>query len=123
MNRDSIAAQRNQLARIVILALSGVLGGGGLCLMAWGVKAREAGHGGRVEATAAAAIVVTKTADTDGTCQSGVDCSLRAAIKLANAQSGDDTITFAPGLTGTINLRGRLPDLMTNLKLLGPGAN
>ncbi len=53
----------------------------------------------------AAAILVTKTADTDGTCNSGVDCSVREAIKLANAQSGDDTITFAPGLTGTINLR------------------
>jgi len=130
MNRDRVAAQRNQLARIVILALSGMLGVGGLCLTAWGAKAREVGRGWRVKAAAApitaapaAAIVVTKTADTDGTCQSGVNCSLREAIKAANAQAGDDTINFAAGVTGTINLGGPLPDLSTNIEINGPGAN
>src|SRR3954453_17164791 len=43
---------------------------------------------------AAATIVVTKTADTNGTCTSNIDCSLREAIVKANTDVGDDTITF-----------------------------
>ena len=43
-------------------------------------------------ALAAGPYVVTKTADTDGSCASGVNCSLREAIKAANAAPG--TITF-----------------------------
>src|SRR5262249_27165898 len=45
--------------------------------------------------------------------------SLRQAILDANAQPGDDSITF----TGTINLAGALPDLSTNIDMQGPGAN
>src|SRR5262249_50109901 len=46
--------------------------------------------------------------------------SLRQAILDANAQPGDDLITFA--VTGTINLAGALPDLSTNIDMQGPGA-
>ena len=46
-------------------------------------------------ASVAAPIIVTKTADTNGTCNSGVNCSLREAI--AAAPSGD-SITFAAPL-------------------------
>ena len=53
MNRHRFDVQRKQLTRILLLALGGVLGGGGLCLTAWGVKAREVGRSERIEATAA----------------------------------------------------------------------
>jgi hypothetical protein len=33
------------------------------------------------------------------------------------------TISFAAGVTGTINLAGVLPNLNTNLTINGPGAN
>lgn len=48
--------------------------------------------------------------------------SLRQAILNANAAAGDDTITFAPGLTGVIQLAGALPDLASNIHIQGPGA-
>ncbi len=41
-----------------------------------------------------APLTVTKTADTNGVCISGVDCSLREAIAAANATATDETITF-----------------------------
>lgn len=45
----------------------------------------------------AAAFTVTKTADTnDGVCDA--DCSLREAIRAANAQAGDDTIILPSGI-------------------------
>jgi hypothetical protein len=47
--------------------------------------------------------------------------TLRQAILVANAQPGDDAITF--GVTGTINLASALPDLGTNIDIQGPGAN
>lgn len=53
----------------------------------------------------AATFVVTKTADTNGTCNVG-DCSLREAVKAANANDGDDTIVVPAGqyvLTGAVN--------------------
>lgn len=46
--------------------------------------------------------------------------SLREAIVAANDQAGDDVIDY--GVTGTINLTGPLPDLSSNIQLLGPGA-
>ncbi len=49
--------------------------------------------------------------------------SLRQAILDANAAAGDDIITFASGLTGTINLAGALPALSTNITINGPGAD
>ncbi len=52
---------------------------------------------------------VTKLADSDdGVCDA--DCSLREALDEANATSDADTITFASGLSGTIELTvGELP--------------
>ncbi len=46
-------------------------------------------------AAAQATFTVTKTADTNGTCVSGVNCSLREAIAAANAVATNDTINFA----------------------------
>jgi CSLREA domain-containing protein len=74
----------------------------------------------------AATFIVTKTGDTNGTCSSGVDCSLRETIKPANDETnntGADTIVFAPGVTGTIDLNTALPDISSDLNLQGPGAS
>ena len=46
--------------------------------------------------------------------------SLREAIIFANAKPGDDTITFT--VTGTINLDSALPNLASNIVLVGAGA-
>jgi CSLREA domain-containing protein len=71
-----------------------------------------------------AAIVVDSTGDT--VANDGVT-TLREAIIQANNQAGDDTITFAAGLTSggaaTITLNSALPDLNTNVQINGPGAN
>lgn len=48
-------------------------------------------------AASAETFVVTKTADTNGTCNLG-DCSLREAVKAANANDGDDVVLVPPGL-------------------------
>jgi len=48
--------------------------------------------------------------------------SLRQAILDANSLTGDLTIAFAAGLTGSINLASPLPDLTGNIDLEGPGA-
>jgi hypothetical protein len=53
-------------------------------------------------------------------------CTLRDAITDANASSGDDTITFASGLSGTITLtEGQIPINASNggLTVQGPGAD
>ena len=47
--------------------------------------------------------------------------SLRAAINSANGNSGS-TITFKPGLSGTIQLASGLPALGANMTIQGPGA-
>src|SRR5687768_8852796 len=39
----------------------------------------------------------------DGTCDAA-ECTLREAITTANGVAGADTITFASGLTGAINI-------------------
>jgi hypothetical protein len=49
--------------------------------------------------------------------------SLRWAILAANANPGDDLITFDTGGTGTINLDSALPSLSSNIDLQGPGQN
>src|SRR5438552_7065498 len=49
--------------------------------------------------------------------------SLRQAILDANATGGDNTINFAAGVTGTIDLQTALPDLTSNIDLEGPGAD
>ena len=58
----------------------------------------------------------------DGTCNAA-DCTLREAITAANARLGTDVIRFAPGLTGTIQLTGPLPNLSSDITMEGPGAD
>ncbi len=41
---------------------------------------------------------------------------------VAHATSGNDTITFAPGLTGTIYVQTSLPTVNANVAIQGPGA-
>jgi CSLREA domain-containing protein len=67
-------------------------------------------------------IVTTVDDHNDGSCSSN-DCTLREAIIAANAQADDNSITFASGVTGIIQLAGGLPDLANNVTLHGPGAN
>jgi hypothetical protein len=57
---------------------------------------------------------------TDTGAGEGLAGDLRYCIGQANANPGDDTITFS--VTGTINLTGALPDLSSNIDLQGPGA-
>ena len=87
-------------------------------------------HGGGIAQTGPS-LLVTVIDDRDDallpegefqSCSTG-DCTLREAIRWANELSGDNTITFAPGVEGTIELRSALPALTTNIALLGPGAD
>ncbi len=73
-------------------------------------------------------IVVTTLTDEDNggaEPELGAGTSLREAINLANADpGGDDIITFAPGLTGTLDLTmGALPGPTATMTMVGPGAN
>ena len=74
---------------------------------AWLVEPLE----GRI---APATIVVTSLADAGAG-------TLRAAIQQANLDRAQDTITFAPSVTGTITLTTALPDLSANMVIAGPG--
>ena len=56
----------------------------------------------------------------DGICNES-ECTLREAIHAANNTAGNDTIVFASTVTGTINLRKLLPNLTTNITIIGPG--
>jgi hypothetical protein len=49
--------------------------------------------------------------------------SLRDAFAQANLDPAQDTIQFAPAVTGTITLQSALPDLATAIVLEGPGAS
>ena len=49
--------------------------------------------------------------------------SLSQAIIDANASAGADTIEFAPGVTGMINLITNLPDITDSLTIRGPGSD
>lgn len=49
--------------------------------------------------------------------------SLALAIVEANASPGADTIEFAPGVTGMINLVVNLPDITDSLTIRGPGSD
>jgi fibronectin-binding autotransporter adhesin len=69
-------------------------------------------------------LIVTTTSDhDDGTCTLS-DCTLREALNAANTISGPNTITFAPGVTGTITLQAALGNLNItgDTTILGPGA-
>lgn len=70
-------------------------------------------------------LVVNTIADhDDGKC-GFVDCTLREAIALANANSGFNTINFASNVTGTITLSSALGTLavLDSVSINGPGAN
>ena len=59
--------------------------------------------------------------DGDGTCDA--TCTIRDAVETANLDAASDTITFAPGLTGTIVLiNGELP-IDSAMSIEGPGAD
>ena len=49
--------------------------------------------------------------------------SLRAAITQADMDTSQDTIDFAPSVTGTITLLSALPDLTGDTLVSGPGAS
>ena len=68
-------------------------------------------------------LVVNSLNDTnDGVC-STENCTLREAINAANSNPDASTISFAPGVRGTIGLASALPSLGTNIVLAGHGAN
>ena len=67
--------------------------------------------------------VVTNTEDNDHGFCSTTDCSLREAINAANSNANASIITFASGVTGTINLQSALPALSTDIDIQGPSAN
>ncbi|RLT41667.1 MAG: hypothetical protein DWI57_06650 [Chloroflexi bacterium] len=61
----------------------------------------------------------------DGGCTL-LDCTLREAITATNNISGVQTVTFAPGLAGTLVISsalGSLPAIAGDLFLVGPGRN
>ena len=66
---------------------------------------------------------VTTLADTDDGICDATNCTLREAIAKANENPSADTIRFAPGLVGIIQLTGALPTLSSNIVLEGPGAD
>jgi CSLREA domain-containing protein len=81
---------------------------------------------GAVYSARAGTFVVTSLADSgDGRCTAadiGDGCTLREAINAANASGGADTVD-ATGLTGTVTLTTALPDLSSDINIVGPGAN
>ena len=83
---------------------------------------------GAFEVQAPQTYTVNSTADTDdGACTTDAgDCTLREAINAANGSAeAADTIDFAlPGTAPwTVDLSTALPDLSTNMELVGPGAD
>jgi hypothetical protein len=69
---------------------------------------------------------VGSTADTsavsDCTTPTNIDCTLRQAIDLANANTPDaDAIVFRTGLSGAIDIHSLLPTITEGLAIQGPG--
>jgi hypothetical protein len=73
----------------------------------------------------AAAFTITNTGDNGGVnpAPGAGTGTLRQAIVDSNANAGADSITFNPGVTGTILLPAALPNLADDLIISGPGAN
>jgi hypothetical protein len=69
--------------------------------------------------------VVDITDDEDDGNYAVGDLSLREAVRLANANPGNDTITFAPALTSTLTLNDELTlsDTSGTTTITGPGAD
>ena len=87
-----------------------------------GAAQRVLSHGNALEdRTLLAAIVVNSLAD-NTTGGDGLT-TLREAILAANATSGADTISFAPGLNGTINLSLGQMTLTDSVRITGNGAS
>ncbi|MCE9563551.1 MAG: IPT/TIG domain-containing protein, partial [Planctomycetes bacterium] len=76
---------------------------------------------GAFEATQS--LVVDTLVDVNDGDYSPGNLSLREAIALANATPGADTITFKPGLTGTITLSLGELAITDDVTITGPGAN
>ena len=59
----------------------------------------------------------------DGTCATTAPavCTLRAAMEESEALAAADTITFALPSPSTINLTGKLPGIVGELEIDGPG--
>lgn len=73
----------------------------------------------------AASFEVNTLADSDGSGECTTTCTLRDAITLANANSDPDTITFAQGVNGTIDLanaNGQLT-ISSAVTITGPGSD
>jgi len=106
---SSLAVCRFVARRLLGSALAGRVGAGPRPRRApgWLVEPLE----GRV---VLATITVTSLADAGAG-------TLRAAVEQANLDQAQDTITFAPAITGTISLVTALPDLSTNITIAGPG--
>ncbi len=95
------------------LAINNAIGGDGSDIGAFESEIGQIG----------ATLKVTNTFDhDDGLCGLS-DCTLREAINAANALAGDNVITFAPGVSGTVQLSAALPNLSTNINVQGPGAS
>jgi len=80
-----------------------------------------------VNANQGGTFTVTSLGDSDptgGGLGSGSSGDLRYVLNQADNAGGNDTIQFAPGLSGTIVVQSQvLPAIATNLALTGPGAN
>ncbi|MGB7329716.1 MAG: right-handed parallel beta-helix repeat-containing protein, partial [Rubripirellula sp.] len=68
-------------------------------------------------------VVSTGVDAVNGACGASV-CTLRDAVLAANASPGPDEITFAPSVTGTINLTAANGELLISdpVTITGPGA-
>ncbi len=69
--------------------------------------------------------VVNTNEDHDNGMCGVTDCTLREAISAANANADDSTISFDPSVFAqrkVIALAGNLPDITTNMHILGPTA-
>jgi predicted outer membrane repeat protein len=65
---------------------------------------------------------INDSTDPSTTCDGSDTCSLRDALNLANSHGAGDLVTVT-GLQGTIALGSPLPDVTSELNILGPGAN
>ena len=81
-------------------------------------------------ASAATTFTVNSTGDgadsnlADGICNDGTGaCTLRAAIQQANNLGGPNTITFNLAPASTITLNTALPNIASNLTMVGPGSS
>jgi len=75
-----------------------------------------------LEARIAPAVFVVNLLGDTSTVTTG-KLTLRQAINAANTAGGKNTIVFAPGLHGVIDLAGTTLDISSNINIDGPGGN